>query len=134
MIVIAQDGNSNILPIAFAVVEGKTIEVWLFFLTNVWQHVTPQEGILIISNRHATIKVTLNMEGNSWHPPLAYHAYCIRHIISNFVVTFKSKDAKRALMNATYAKTHREYLYYHGLLKDENLAICEWIDRISIKK
>ena len=83
---------------------------------------------------HATIKATLNTEGNGWHPPLAHHTYCISHIVSNFAVIFKSKDAKRALMNAVYAKTHQEYLYYHSLLRDENPAVCEGIDRISIKK
>ena len=51
LMAIAQDGNSNILPIAFAVVEEETREAWSFFLTNLRQHVTPQEGILIISDR-----------------------------------------------------------------------------------
>ena len=115
-------------------VEGETTESWSFFLSNLRRHVTPQEGILIISDRHAAIKAAINAEGSGWHPPLAYHAYCIRHIVSNFAVTFKSKDAKRALMNAAYAKTHQEYLYYRSLLRGENPAMCEWIDRISIEK
>ena len=134
LMAIAQDGNSNILPIAFAVVEGETTGAWSFFFTNVRRHVAPQEGILIISDRHAAIKAAINAEGSGWHPPLAHHVYCIRHIASNFAVVFKSKDAKRALINAAYAKTHREYLYYRGLLRDENPAMCEWIDRISIEK
>ena len=32
---IAQDGNNNIIPIAFAIVESETLEAWSFFLTNV---------------------------------------------------------------------------------------------------
>ena len=28
---IAQDGNQNILPIAFAIVEGETVNAWHFF-------------------------------------------------------------------------------------------------------
>ncbi|XP_015956838.1 uncharacterized protein LOC107481139 [Arachis duranensis] len=33
LMAIAQDENANILPIAFAVVEGETKEAWLFFLS-----------------------------------------------------------------------------------------------------
>ena len=134
LMAIAQDGNSNILPIAFAVVEGETRDAWSFFLMNLRQHVTPQEGILIISDRHGAIKAAINSEGSGWHPPMAYHAYCIRHIASNFALQFKNKDARRALVNAAYAKTHREFVYYYGLLRDENPAMCAWIDRIPKEK
>ncbi|XP_015958270.1 uncharacterized protein LOC107482331 [Arachis duranensis] len=59
LLAIAQDGNSNILPIAFALVEGKNDESWSFFLSNLRMHVTPQEGILVISDRHNGIKAAL---------------------------------------------------------------------------
>ena len=88
---IAQDGNSNILPIVFAVVDEETREVWSFFLTNLRQHMTPQKGILIISDRHGAIKVTLNVENSGWNPPRAHPAYYIWHIVSNFALAFKSK-------------------------------------------
>ena len=124
----------NILPIAFVMVEGETREAWSFFLTNLRRHVAPQEGILKISSRHIAIKVAINVKVSEWHPPMAHHAYCICHIISNFAVIFKRKYAKKAMMNATYAKTHREYVYYHDLLRDENLVMYKWIDKISIEK
>jgi hypothetical protein len=31
---VTQDGNSNIFPIAFALVEGETAAAWSFFLKN----------------------------------------------------------------------------------------------------
>nr|XP_029153750.1 uncharacterized protein LOC114927628 [Arachis hypogaea] len=54
-----QDGNSNILPVAFALVEGENAESWRFFLSHLRQHVTPQPGLLVISNRHNGIKAAL---------------------------------------------------------------------------
>ncbi|XP_057740100.1 uncharacterized protein LOC130957248 [Arachis stenosperma] len=42
LVAIAQDGNSNILPVAFALVEGENAESWSFFLSHLRQHVTPQ--------------------------------------------------------------------------------------------
>ena len=117
-------------PLHLTMWRGHDHFSWLIF-GSMWCH---KRGILIISNRYAAIKVALNAESSGRHPPLAHYAYCIRHIVSNFVVTFKSKDAKRILMNEACTKTHREYLYYHSWLRDENLAMCEWIDRIFIEK
>ncbi|XP_016207283.1 uncharacterized protein LOC107647749 [Arachis ipaensis] len=36
-----KDGNANILPVAFALVEGENAESWSFFLSHLRQHVTP---------------------------------------------------------------------------------------------
>ncbi|XP_016185807.1 uncharacterized protein LOC107627491 [Arachis ipaensis] len=64
LMAIAQDGNANILPIAFVVVEGETKETWSFFLSYLWQHVTPQPGVLVISDRHKSIDAALNTKGS----------------------------------------------------------------------
>ncbi|XP_025617065.1 uncharacterized protein [Arachis hypogaea] len=90
LIAMAQDGNNNILPIAFSLVEFETTESWSFFLSNLRQHVTPQPGILIISDRSQAIRANLNAPHSGWHPPSAYHAYCIWHMASNFNSRFKS--------------------------------------------
>ncbi|RYR12963.1 hypothetical protein Ahy_B04g070216 isoform G [Arachis hypogaea] len=59
LIAIAHDGNSNILPVAFALVEGENAESWTFFLSHLREHVTPQPGLLVISDRHNGIKAAL---------------------------------------------------------------------------
>ncbi|XP_057754914.1 uncharacterized protein LOC130974168 [Arachis stenosperma] len=105
------DGNSNILPIAFALVEGENAESWSFFLSNLREHVTPQEGVLVISDRHNGIKAALEAPETGWLPPRAFRAYCIRHVTANFALTFKGKDSRRMLVNAAYAKTEAEFYY-----------------------
>ncbi|XP_025648033.1 uncharacterized protein [Arachis hypogaea] len=84
---IAQDGKSNILPVAFRLVE-------------------------VISDRHNAIKAALVFEDGGWLPLAAYHAYCARHIAANFALNFKSKDAQKILVNAAYAKSEQEHEYY----------------------
>ncbi|XP_072081231.1 uncharacterized protein [Arachis hypogaea] len=71
LLAIAQDENSNILPVAFALVEGENAESWAIFLSHLRQHVTPQEGILVISDRHNGIKAALEAPDNGWQPPHA---------------------------------------------------------------
>ncbi|XP_016206038.1 uncharacterized protein LOC107646363 [Arachis ipaensis] len=60
-------------------------------------HVTPQPGILVISDRHNGIKAALEAPDGGWLPPTAYRAFCIRHVAANFALTFKGKDARRLL-------------------------------------
>ncbi|XP_015939444.1 uncharacterized protein LOC107464992 [Arachis duranensis] len=131
---ILMDGNSNILPIAFALVEGENAESWSFFLSNLREHVTPQEGILVISDRHNGIKAVLEAPETGWLPPRAFRAYCIRHVAANFVLTFKGKDSRRMLVNAAYAKTEEEFYYWFDIMRTENPVMCDWANRMEYDK
>ncbi|XP_057760981.1 uncharacterized protein LOC130981397 [Arachis stenosperma] len=102
LVAIAQDGNSNILHVAFALVEGENAESWSFFLSHLRQHVTPQPGLLVISDRHNGIKAAL-----------------------------EGKDARRLLVNAAYAKTEVEFHYWFDILRFEDPAMCDWANRIE---
>ncbi|XP_025625140.1 uncharacterized protein [Arachis hypogaea] len=131
LVAIAQDGNSNILPVAFALVEGENAESWSFFLSHLREHVTPQLGLLVISDRHSGIKAALEAPDGGWLPPAAYWAFCIRHVAANFTLTFKGKDARRLLVNAAYVKTEVEFDYWFDILRSENPAMCDWANRIE---
>ncbi|XP_016164527.1 uncharacterized protein LOC107607052 [Arachis ipaensis] len=124
LIAIDQDRNANILPIAFAVIEGETKEAWSFFLSYLRQHVTPQPNILVISDRHKSIDAASNAEGSLWKPPHALQAFCIRHIAVNFMTHLKNKDLKKVLINAAYSKSQWEFSHYFGRLRGENIAIA----------
>ncbi|XP_025616870.1 uncharacterized protein [Arachis hypogaea] len=135
LLAIAQDGNSNILPIAFTLVEGENAETWSFFLSNLRENVTPQEGILVISDRHNNgIKAALEAPETGWLPPRAFRAYCIWHVTANFALTFKGKDSRRMLVNAAYAKTEAEFYYWFDIIWTENPAMCEWANRMEYDK
>ncbi|KAK8568903.1 hypothetical protein V6N12_007438 [Hibiscus sabdariffa] len=45
LVAVAQDGESNVIPIAFAIVEGETANAWNFFLTNLREHVARRRGM-----------------------------------------------------------------------------------------
>ncbi|XP_016163130.1 uncharacterized protein LOC107605680 [Arachis ipaensis] len=113
---IAQDGNNNILPIAFAIVERENTDSWFFFLSNLRRHVATQPGILLISDRHSAIRAALERPGCGWE----HNVYCVRHIASNFATTFKSKEAKKHLVNAAYSKTAEQAQYYLDLISSED--------------
>ncbi|XP_058756744.1 uncharacterized protein LOC131629957 [Vicia villosa] len=58
---VAQDGNNNIFPVVFALVEDK----------------------------HATIESEYNNPDNGWHDPPSVHVNCIKHIAQNFMREIK---------------------------------------------
>ncbi|XP_025617091.1 uncharacterized protein [Arachis hypogaea] len=131
LVAIAQDRNSNILPVAFDLVEGENADSWPFFLSHLRQHLTPQPGLLVISDRHNDIKAALEAPDGGWLPPAAYRAFWIRHVAANFALTFKGKDARRLLVNAAYAKTEVEFDYWFDIMRSEDPAMCEWTNRIE---
>jgi hypothetical protein len=107
--------ETTIFPVAFALVEGETKEAWNFFLKNLREHVTPQEGICMISDRHAAIKSAYENPDNGWYHPPSSHVYCIRHIAQNFSRQFKdTKLRKRAVNMGKYLKLSL-HLYYFPL-------------------
>ncbi|XP_004488438.1 uncharacterized protein [Cicer arietinum] len=110
LVVVAQDGNDNIIPIAYALVEGETKEAWGFFFRNLRSHVTPQANICLISDRHESIKSAYNNLNNGWQHPPSKHVFCVRHIAQNFAREFKDNALKNkvtqpmSLHNDTTAK------------------------------
>ncbi|XP_025648140.1 uncharacterized protein [Arachis hypogaea] len=59
LVAVSQDGNNNIIPIAFAIVEGETSDAWHFFLSNLRQRVITRDGVGLISDRHESINAAV---------------------------------------------------------------------------
>ncbi|XP_057745361.1 uncharacterized protein LOC130963245 [Arachis stenosperma] len=129
LIAVAQDGNRNILPITFAIMESESTELWSFFLTNLRCHVTPQDGLLVISDRSQAIKAALSSNDSGWHPPRAYHAYCIRDMATNCMTRFKSAEGKRYAINAAYSPSKVGYEWYMDALRGVSPTMVDWAGR-----
>jgi len=97
LMVTSQDGNGDVLPLAFVVVESETLTAWSWFLTHLREHVTDKNDICLISDRHASIKSVVANEAIGWQPPHDYHVYCVRHIASNFNRKFNNAKQKEML-------------------------------------
>ncbi|XP_050885294.1 uncharacterized protein LOC127088901 [Lathyrus oleraceus] len=134
LMVVAQDENGNIFPIAFTLVEGETKDVWSFFLKNLRIHVTPQANLCLISNRHESIKSAYNNPKNGWQHPPSSHVYCIRHIAQNFMREIKYKELRKIVVNMGYALTEATFNYYHGEIRRTNNVALSWIYNIPWEK
>lgn len=97
LVATSQDGNDQVLPLAFAVVEGETASAWEWFLAHIREHVTMKQGLCLISDRHRSILSVVRNEALGWQAPWGYHKFCIRHIGSNFNTKFKNEKLKKLL-------------------------------------
>ncbi|XP_072064300.1 uncharacterized protein [Arachis hypogaea] len=130
LVAVSQDGNNNIVPIAFAIVEGETSEAWHFFLSNLRQHVVTRDGVGLISDRHESINAAVERSNRAWSPPRAFHTFCIRHIESNFLRKFKAPHLQKLVVNIGYSRTVREYEVRYQRLRDRGEAYTNWLNRI----
>ncbi|XP_024628916.1 uncharacterized protein [Medicago truncatula] len=134
LLAVAQDGNNKIFPIAFAIVEGETKEAWSFFLKNLRQHVTPQENICLISDRHVSIKSAYDDPQNGWHDAPTSHVYCVRHIAQNFMRSFKDGELKKKVECMGYAMNIPTFEYYRSEIAVADRKALAWVDNIPKQK
>ncbi|XP_025651326.1 uncharacterized protein [Arachis hypogaea] len=115
---VSQDSNNNIVPIAFATVEGETSDAWYFFLSNLRQHVVTRDDVGLIYDRHNSIRSAIERSNGAWSPPITFHMFCIRLIESNFLRKFKAPYLQKLIVNIGYSRTIREYQMRYERLKE----------------
>ncbi|XP_058734116.1 uncharacterized protein LOC131605824 [Vicia villosa] len=130
LMAVAQDGNSNIFLVAFALVEGETADGWGFFLKNFRMHVAPHPGLCLISDRHASIESAYNNPENGWHEPPSVHVYCIRHIAQNFMREIKDRTLRKKVINMGYALNQPTFHYYRNEIGMANGDALRWLNNI----
>ncbi|XP_057720415.1 uncharacterized protein LOC130934910 [Arachis stenosperma] len=133
LVAVAQDGNQNIVPIAFALVEGETADAWHFFLRNLRMYVVRKDGVGMISDRHESIRAAVNRSGGDWQPPRAWWMFCIRHIGSNFLRAFKVPRLQKLVVNIGYSRTVEEYNINYKRLEERGEAYARWCDAIGLR-
>ncbi|KAH1073866.1 hypothetical protein J1N35_026194 [Gossypium stocksii] len=94
LIVVAQDGNGNVLPIAFAIMESENSESWESFIRNLRRHVVRQDNICIISDKSKGLVAAIRQSEVSWRS-----IYCICHIDVNFHNEYKNRDWRKPIVN-----------------------------------
>nr|XP_025625498.1 uncharacterized protein LOC112717770 [Arachis hypogaea] len=133
LVAVAQDGNQNIVPIAFALVEGETADAWHFFLRNLRMHVVRKDSVGMISDWHESIRAAVNRSGGDWQPPRAWWMFCIRHIGNNFLRAFKVPHLQKLVVNIGYSRTMEEYNINYKRLEERGKAYARWCDAIGLR-
>ncbi|XP_048497728.2 uncharacterized protein LOC125496290 [Beta vulgaris subsp. vulgaris] len=97
MAVVGRDGNDQMYPIAWAVVEGENTSSWEWFITKLQVHLQLEDGdgLAILSDENQAILSTV-----ARLLPKAEHRHCARHIFALWHRTFKGDEMKELFWRA----------------------------------
>ncbi|KAH0705428.1 hypothetical protein KY289_010504 [Solanum tuberosum] len=134
LIVVGIDGNDNILPLAFAIVDKESKEAWKWFFRNLSAHVVKsRQDVCVISYRAKGILTSLQ-ELWRFQEPRAFHRFCIRHLKSNFQSKFPNKDLSRLMWRAASAHQVRKFESLMWQIREENVEAHEYLMEIPLDK
>ncbi|XP_061346563.1 uncharacterized protein LOC133292200 [Gastrolobium bilobum] len=134
LIATVQDGNNEVLPIAFAAVESETKDAWEYFLASIRMHVTNKTGISLISDRHKSILSAVANPDIGWQPPNAYHVFFLRHVGSNFNTRFKDQYMKGFLKKLGYIANKDYFDVAYAEFYSISPEVAAWIEVVPKEK
>ncbi|KAL0885879.1 hypothetical protein Bca101_009862 [Brassica carinata] len=101
---VAQDGNFQVFPLAFAVVNSENDNAWEWFFQKLQTFVFDDPELVFISDRHASISTGLRKVYTQ-----AYHVACVVHLWRNIKVIFKRNRLANLMSAAARAFTINEF-------------------------
>ena len=132
LIAMGCDGNNQLFPLAFAIIEGENIDSWGWFLACIRNRVTQRTGICVISDRHPGIMAAMSDPHLGWDAPHAYHRICIRHLASNFMTRFKDKLLKNLVCRAAVTTTPWKMNRHMATIGGINPEAQQWLEAIPL--
>ncbi|XP_024014435.1 uncharacterized protein LOC112088397 [Eutrema salsugineum] len=122
-----QDGNFNIFPVAFAVVDTENDESWEWFFTQLHRVIPDDEGLAIISDRHKSIG---NAIGKVY--PLASRGICTYHLHKNIMVKFRGAETFKLVKKAATAYRLLEFNALFAQIQEANPALHAYLVKADI--
>ncbi|VFQ68962.1 unnamed protein product [Cuscuta campestris] len=108
LLAVALNGNREIFPHAYAVVDGESTDSWSWFLRLVAQKVIAGERVCVISDRHAGI-MNAYRDVEELQTGNIVKRFCLRHIRSNFNSKFHNKKLKDLMWSAGSTPSVQEF-------------------------
>ncbi|XP_024013356.1 uncharacterized protein LOC112087716 [Eutrema salsugineum] len=122
-----QDGNFNIFPVAFAVVDTENDESWEWFFTQLHRVIPDDEGLAIICDRHKSIG---NAIGKVY--PLASRGICTYHLHKNIMVKFRGAETFKLVKKAATAYRLLEFNALFAQIQEANPALHAYLVKADI--
>ncbi|KAE8698612.1 hypothetical protein F3Y22_tig00110597pilonHSYRG00502 [Hibiscus syriacus] len=106
LFVVGRDGNDQMYPIAWAVVEGEITDSWSWFLNIVAADLGLDDGFgyTIISDQHKGIEIVVNDV-----LPRVEHRNCARHMFSNWTGRKRAKSYQFVFWQIVKSTIEREW-------------------------
>lgn len=127
LVAAAQDGNFQIFPLAFAIVDAENDESWEWFFTQLRRCVSDQYALVIVSDRHGSIKKACEKVF-----PWAKQGICYYHLQQNIVQKFKGKHMLYLVKGAAYAHTLFDFNRYMDEIRSINPNLATYLENADV--
>ncbi|CAA7055018.1 unnamed protein product [Microthlaspi erraticum] len=117
LVAAGQDGNFQVFPLAFAVVDAENNESWGWFMNNLKGCFTQDFPLVIVSDRHPAIANAIETVF-----PWATRGICYYHMQNNIIGTYHAKDIMYMVKGAAYAHNLDTYNWERFNIKTSNIA------------
>ena len=128
LIACAQDGNFQIFPIAFGVVDGETDASWAWFFEKLAEIVPDSDDLMIVSDRHSSI-----YKGLSVVYPRAHHGACAVHLERNLSTYYGKFGVSALFFSAAKAYRVRDFEKYFELLREKSAKCAKYLEDIGFE-
>ncbi|XP_034693874.1 uncharacterized protein LOC117920444 [Vitis riparia] len=130
LVAVGKDGNDNIFPIAFAIVEIENKSSWTWLLQCLLDDIghVDENGWVFISDRQKGLVETFkDLMSN------VEHRFCVRHLHANFKKDFPGKVLKDAMWSAARATTKNSFNFHMDELKKLDVKAYEWLVKLDVR-
>ncbi|KAK4408145.1 hypothetical protein Sango_0395500 [Sesamum angolense] len=128
------DGNQQVLPLAFAIVDEETYPSWKWFLQQLSRHVIRgRPRMCLISDRHSGL-IKAVREGPDFVSPNGVHQHCLRHVCSNFNSIIKNVVLKDLCWQAGSEYQLRKFNRIMEEIKKQSVKAFAYLDQINKEK
>ncbi|XP_024012295.1 protein FAR1-RELATED SEQUENCE 6-like [Eutrema salsugineum] len=128
LIATTQDGNFNIFPIAFGIVDTENDESWEWFFAQLHRVIPDDEGLAIISDRHRSIGKAITKIY-----PLASRGICTYHLHKNILVKYKGGEAFRLVKKAATTYRLSDFNVLMAQIQGCNRGLYDYLQKADVQ-
>ncbi|XP_033129359.1 uncharacterized protein LOC103848092 [Brassica rapa] len=122
LVAAAQDGNFQIFPLAFGIVDAEDEPSWEWFFTKLASCVSDEQPLVIVSDRHAAIKSACDKVF-----PWATRGICYYYLQDNIVKKYKGKHLLYLVKGAAYAHMVSDFNRYMAEIQSANPDLATYL-------
>ncbi|XP_024014903.1 uncharacterized protein LOC112088840 [Eutrema salsugineum] len=124
-----QDGNYQIYPLAFAIVDGENDKAWTWFFENLVKIVPDGGDVVFVSDRHNSIYAALSKTY-----PKSRHGICVVHLQRNVQSIFKKKHLGYLISKAARAFNVSEFNAHFNEIVEIDRSCAEYLAGVGFEQ
>ncbi|XP_038896520.1 uncharacterized protein LOC120084770 [Benincasa hispida] len=101
---VSMDGNNQVYPLAYAIVDNETDRAWKWFMSNLKCAIEESPNLVFVSDRAVSIGNAIRVVF-----PTTFHGLCTYHLENNILSNFKDNTIVRMFKDATRAFRMSEF-------------------------